>query len=105
MIASAMTLRDFSWVFVLILLAFATTEQTHCAPVQQSDSVPDIRQLLQKLADSRRTHAALRTEGKMTGTPRMLNRTFSSRRQTLSLRDSMKLQPVPRCRATALQRH
>lgn len=47
-----MTLRaTLAAVFVLVLLAFAKAEQTHCAPAQQSNSVPDIQQLLQKLAD------------------------------------------------------
>jgi hypothetical protein len=48
----SMTLRAISAaVFAFILFAFPKAEQTFCAPVQQSDSVPDLRQLLQKLAD------------------------------------------------------
>jgi hypothetical protein len=35
----------------LVLLASAGIEQGHCAPVQQSDSLQDFRQILQKLAD------------------------------------------------------
>jgi hypothetical protein len=38
-------------VLSLFLLAFAGVHQCRCAQVQQSDSLPDFRQLLQKLAD------------------------------------------------------
>jgi hypothetical protein len=38
-------------VLAFIFFAFPEAQQTFCEPVQQSDSVPDFRQLLQKLAD------------------------------------------------------
>ncbi len=38
-------------VLAFILFAFPVAEHCYCAPVEQSDSVPDFRQLLQKLAD------------------------------------------------------
>ena len=48
----SMTLRAIAAaVLAFILFVFPEAEQSFCAPVQPSDSVPDLRQLLQKLAD------------------------------------------------------